>query len=65
MNLRYLFLNAKNKKIITYKNKAYNYGENIIAATDEAVITWMKQPRNKALVDMIRKESFPEMYENE
>lgn len=65
MNLRYLFLTAKNKKVITYKHKAYNYGENIIAATDEAVITWMKQPRNAKMLEMIRKESFPEMYEEE
>ena len=65
MNLRYLFLTAKNKKVITYKHKAYNYGENIIAATDEAVITWMKQPRNAKMLEMIRKETFPEMYEEE
>jgi len=65
MNLRYLFLNAKNKRIITFKNKAYNYGENLLAATDEAVITWMKQPRNAKVLEMIRKETFPEMYEDE
>jgi len=46
ISLRILFIDAKSKRIITYKNKAYNYGENVIAATDEAVITWMKNPRN-------------------
>lgn len=65
LSLRILFIDAKDKRIINYKNKAYNYGENILAATDEAVLTWMKNPRNAKILEMIRKDTYPELYTEE
>lgn len=65
IGLRILFLDAKDKKVLIYKNKTYNYGENLIAATDEAVITWMKNPRNKKVVDLIKRDTYPELFVEE
>lgn len=61
IQLRLLLIEAKEKHVINYKNKTYLYGENVIAATDEAVITWMKQARNKNLVELIRRDTYPEL----
>jgi len=42
--LRILFADARDRKIILYKNKVYIYGDNVVlGATDEAVLTWMKE----------------------
>ena len=65
IQLRLLFIDAKDKHVITFKNKAYCFGENIIAATDEAVITWMKLPRNKGVIELIKREVYPELFMNE
>ena len=64
LSLKLLFIDAKDKKILHYKSKAYHYGDNLIAATDEAVITWMKDPRNAKLLELIRKDTYPELYED-
>ena len=62
-SLRLLFADAKDKKIIIYKNKLYVYGDNIIlGATDAAVINWMQQPQNKNILELIRKDVYPELY---
>jgi type I site-specific restriction endonuclease len=34
-----------------------------LGATDDAVITWMKEPKNKKILDMIRKDTYPDMYD--
>lgn len=63
-NLRLLFIDARDKKVIVSKNKIYCYGDNIfLGATDDAVITWMKEPKNKKILDMIRKDTYPDMYD--
>lgn len=47
ISLRLTFIEAKEKKVIYIKNKLYLYGDNIIlGATDDAVIAWMKDPKN-------------------
>ena len=41
----------------------YLYGDNIVlGATDDAVIAWFKDPKNKKIVDLIQKDTFPEYY---
>lgn len=63
INLRLLFINAKKKHVIYIKNKLYLYGDNIVlGATDDAVIAWFKDPKNKKVVDLIQKDTFPEYY---
>ena len=54
------------KNVIIYKNKLYTYGDNIVlGATDDAVLNWMKVPANKAILELIRKDTYPEIYKNE
>lgn len=64
---RLLFLDASDKHIIYTKNKFYMYGEQgiVLGATDDAAITWMKNPANKRIVDMIKRETYPEYYQDE
>lgn len=61
---RVLFITAKEKGIIRKRNGMYIYGEDgdlILGASEEAVIDWMKQPKNKKTLELIRKDSYPEM----
>lgn len=65
-NLRLLFIEAKDKKVIYIKNKLYLYADNVVlGATDDAVITWMKDPKNRKILELIRKDTFPDMYPQE
>lgn len=63
---RMLFLDATDKYIITTKNKLYVYGHGedaiTLGATDDAAITWLKEPNHKRIVDMIKKETYPNLY---
>ena len=62
-NLRILLMDAKAKHIIYVKNKVYIYADNIVlGATDDAVITWMKESRNRKVVQLIQKETYPDLY---
>ena len=61
--LRLLFISARKKNIIRIKNKLYLYGDDIVlGATDDAVITWMKNPDNKKTLELIQKETFPDYF---
>lgn len=63
---RMLFISAKENGIIRKINGLYVYGEDgnvILGASEEAVIDWMKQPKNKKTLELIRKEAFPELSE--
>lgn len=65
-SLRLLFIEAKEKKVIYVKNKLYLYGDNIaLGATDDAVIAWMKEPRNLKVLELIKKDTYPELYNTE
>ena len=62
-NLRILFMDAKDKKIIISKNKLWVYGDNIyLGATDDAVLTWMKDPKHIKVLDMIRKDTYEDLF---
>lgn len=41
------------------------YGEQgiVLGATDDAAITWMRNPSNRKLLEMIKREVYPEYYE--
>ena len=61
---RVLFITAKEHGVIRKKNGMYTYGEDddlILGASEEAVIDWMRQPKNKKTLELIRKDSYPEM----
>lgn len=62
-SLRLLFIEAKDKRIIYVKNKLYMYADNIVlGTTDDAVITWMKDPKNKKVLELIKRDTYPDMY---
>ena len=66
VSLRLLFIEAKDKHIIYVKNKLYMYTDSIIlGATDDAVITWMKDPKNKKLLELMKRDVYPEMYQED
>lgn len=65
-SLRLLFIEAKDKRVIYIKNKLYMYADNIVlGATDDAVLNWMKDPKNKKILELIKRDTYPDMYENE
>lgn len=63
IQLRILFLDAKDNHVINVKNKLYIYGDDkVLGATDDAVITWMKDPKNNKVLELIRKDTYPDLY---
>lgn len=65
ITLRLLFLDAKDKYVIRIKNKLYIYGDNIVlGTTDDQAIAWMKDPKNNKVLSLIRKDTYPELYNN-
>lgn len=61
--LRLMFIDAKEKKVIYIKNKLYLYGDNIVlGATDDAVIAWMREPKNARVLELIKKDTYPDLY---
>ena len=63
MSLRLLFIEAKEKKVIYIKNKVYLYGDNVIlGATDDAVIAWMQDPKNQKVLELIKRDTYPDYF---
>lgn len=66
ISLRLLFIDAKDKKVIYIKNKVYLYGDNIVlGATDDAVIAWMQEPKNQKVLELIKKDTYPDYFKVE
>lgn len=62
LNLRLLFVEAKDKNVIYRKNGAYFYSDNtILGATDDAVLSWMKTAKNAKTLQLIRKDTYPDL----
>lgn len=64
-NLRLLFIEAKERKVIIVKNKVYMYGNVVLGTTDDSVIEFFKVPKNAKLVELITRDTYPEMYPEE
>ena len=68
MQLRMLFIEAREHGVIVKKNGLYVYGEDgkvVLGASDDAVIEWMKSSKNTKTMAMIRRDTYPEMFETE
>lgn len=66
ISLRLVFIEAKEKHVIYIKNKLYLYGDNIVlGATDDAVIAWMQDPKNQKVLELIKKDTYPDYYRAE
>lgn len=62
-SLRLLLIDALENNVIYIKNKLYLYGDNIaLGATDDAVLTWMKEPKNLKVLELIKKDTYPDLY---
>lgn len=65
VSLRLLFIEAKEKHVIYIKNKTYLYGDNIVlGVTDDSVIAWMKDPKNQKLMELIKKDTYPDYFQD-
>lgn len=61
--VRLLFIEAKDKHVINYKNKLYMYADVILGATDEAAILFLKDPKNANVKKLIKQDTFPGLIE--
>lgn len=60
--IRLLFIEARDKHIINFKNKLYIYADNVVlGATDEAAILYLKDPKNANVCKLIKQDTFPEL----
>jgi hypothetical protein len=67
IQLRMLFIEAREKGVIFKKDGLYLYGEDgkvTLGATDSAVVEWMKASKNQKTLSLIRKDTYPEMFED-
>lgn len=67
IQLRMLFIEAREKGVIFKKDGLYLYGEDgkvTLGATDSAVVEWMKTSKNQKTLSLIRKDTYPEMFED-
>lgn len=67
IQLRMLFIEAREKGVIVKKDGLFVYGEDgkvALGATDSAAIEWMKTQRNAKTLALIRKDTYPDMFED-
>lgn len=62
--VRLLFMEARDKNIILYKNKLFTYADGVIlGATDEAAIMYLKDPKNANVYKLIKRDTYPDLVE--
>lgn len=60
--VRLLFIEARDKNVIIYKNKLYTYADNVVlGASDEAAILFLKDPKNANVYKLIKQDTYPEL----
>lgn len=65
MSLQMLLIEAREAGVIHKRNNLYIYGDDtILGSSEQAVINWMKEPKNSKILAMIRKDTYPEMFED-
>lgn len=64
--VRLLFMEARDRHIINYKDRLYYYSDNVVlGASDEAAISFLKDPKNKNIYNLIKKDTYPELMSSE
>ena len=64
--IRLLFMEARDKHIIMYKNKVYTYADNVVlGATDEAAILYLKDPKHANVYKLIKQDTYPDLIEKD
>ena len=64
-SIRLLFIEARDKHVITYKNKLYLYADVVLGASDEAAILFLKDPKNAKVYKLIKQDTYPELITTE
>lgn len=60
--VRLLFIEARDKNVIIYKNKLYIYADNVVlGATDDAAILFLKDPKNANVYKLIKQDTYPDL----
>jgi len=59
--VRLLFMEAKDKHVIIYKNKLHMYADVVLGATDDAAILYLKDPANANVYKLIKRDTYPEL----
>lgn len=65
LHLRILLMEAKEKHVIVNKGGVYWYNDMMIAGSDEAVLTWMKMPKNFKILELIKKDTYPGVFDSD
>ena len=58
--LKLLIIDAKERNVIYKKDGLYVYGESVLGATDDALMMYLKTATNKKILDLIKREVYPE-----
>ena len=59
--VRLLFIEAKDKNIIVYKDRMFMYANVVLGATDDAALLFLKDPKNANEYKLIKRDTFPEL----
>ena len=65
LGIRLLFIEARDKNVIVFKDRLYMYQNNVLGASEEATIEWMKDTRNAKILKLLKRDVNPEMYSEE
>ena len=61
MSLRLLLIDARERSVIIVKNKVFTYADDVVlGVTEDAVIAFLKQPKNAKLLELIKRDTYPE-----
>lgn len=60
--LRLLIIEAREKSVIVVKNKVFTYADEIIlGVSEDSVLAFLKDPKNKKVLELIKRDTYPEM----
>lgn len=62
--VRLLFIEAKEKNVIVYKDRLFMYADVVLGATDDAALLFLKDPKNANLYKLIKRDTFPGLPED-
>lgn len=60
MQLRLLAIDGIDRRVFVKKDGLFMYGETMLGASEDAMIMFFKDPKNKRILDMVKFEVYPE-----
>lgn len=58
--LKLLLIDAREHHVIRREGGLYMFGDSVLGSTDDAAILFFKDAKNKSVLDMIKRETYPE-----